>query len=106
MKGSNSLLFNGSYIDALIIHWTKLWIDVILHTQKKNKPRNLNNIFLFEVYQIPHMGKYFHVDHARRTCTLQRIQTWQRNGKGMQNHVISKKQHKVTQTKKNEGLLC
>ena len=24
--------------------------------------------FSFELYQIPHMGKYFHVDCARTTC--------------------------------------
>ena len=26
--------------------------------------------FSFELYQIPHMGKYFHVDRARRTCIM------------------------------------
>ena len=47
------------------MHWTKLfWIDVILH---KNKRRQGTSIifFSFEVYQIPHMGKF---DCARRTC--------------------------------------
>ena len=47
------------------MHWTKLfWIDVILH---KNKRRQGTSIifFSFEVYQIPHIGKF---DCARRTC--------------------------------------
>ena len=46
-------MFTGSFINALIVHWTKLfWIDVYI-IQKQNKLRNL--------------GKYFLVDQARRT---------------------------------------
>ena len=52
-------MFNGSYIDALIVHWTKLfWIDVIL-IQKYNKPRNLNYIFLFWSLSNSTHGKIF-----------------------------------------------
>ena len=66
----NCLLFtSGSFIDALIEHWTKLqfWIDVILYKNKTSQGTSII-FFSFEVDQIPHMGKYFHVDHARRTC--------------------------------------
>ena len=36
----------------------------------KNKTSQGTSIlfFSFELYQIPHMGKYFHVDRTRRTC--------------------------------------
>ena len=62
------LSFTGSFIDAIIAHWTKLfWIDVILYKNKTSQGTSII-FFSFEVYQIPHMGKYFHVDHARRTC--------------------------------------
>ena len=66
----NCLLFtSGSFIDALIEHWTKLqfWIDVILYKNKTSQGTSII-FFSFEVDQIPRMGKYFHVDHARRTC--------------------------------------
>ena len=55
-------------MNALIVHWTKLfWIDVILYKNKTSQGTSIT-FFSFEVYQIPHMGKYFHVDHARSTC--------------------------------------
>ena len=61
-------MFTGSFIDALIVHWTKLfWIDVILYKNKTSQGTSII-FFSFEVDQIPRMGKYFHVDHARRTC--------------------------------------
>ena len=53
----------------LLVHTrTKLfWIDVILYKNKTSQGTSII-FFSFEVDQIPHMGKYFHVDHARRTC--------------------------------------
>ena len=49
-------------------------------------------IFLpFELYQIPHMGKYFHVDQARRTCITAYPNMVTKSQMYMENHVISKK---------------
>ena len=49
----------------LIVHWTKLfWIDVILYKNKTSQGTSII-FFSFEVYQIPHIGKF---DCARRTC--------------------------------------
>ena len=63
-------MFTGCFIDALKVYWTKLfWIDVILNKNKTSQGTSII-FFSFEVYQIPHMGKYFHVDHARRTCIM------------------------------------
>ena len=53
---------------TLIVNWTKLfWIDVILYKNKTSQGTSII-FFSFEVYQIPHVGKYFPVDHAGRTC--------------------------------------
>ena len=55
-------------MNALIVHWTKLfWIDVIFYKNKTSQGTSII-FFSFELYEIPHMGKYFYVDHASRTC--------------------------------------
>ena len=46
-------------------HWTKLFLIGIL-LYKAKEPQLY--FFCSELYQIPHMRKYIHVDHARRTC--------------------------------------
>ena len=51
-----------------LVHWTKLfWTDVISYKNKTSQGTSII-FFRFEFFQIPHMGKYFRVDHARRTC--------------------------------------
>ena len=57
-------MFTGSFIDALIVHWAKLfWIDVTLYKNITSQGTSII-FFSFELYQIPHMGKF---DCARRT---------------------------------------
>ena len=47
------------------MHWTKLfWIDVTLYKNITSQGTSII-FFSFEVYQIPHIGKF---DCARRTC--------------------------------------
>ena len=83
-------MFTGSFIDAFIVHWTKLfWIDVII--QKQNKPRNLNIIFSLLKFIKFYTWENIFMLIAQGGLALQRIQTWSRNHKRMQNHVISKK---------------
>ena len=49
-------------------HWKKLFlIDILLYKVKQAKEPQLY-FFCSELYQIPHMRKYIHVYHARRTC--------------------------------------
>ena len=93
-------MFTGSFIDALTVHWTKLfWIDVILYKNKTSQRTSI--IFVsFELYQIPHMGKYFHFDHARRTCITAYPNMVKKSQRYLQNHVISKEKNEL----KNEGL--
>ena len=55
----------------------------------------------FEVYQIPHMGKYFHVDHARRTC----ITAYPNMVTKPQRYAKSRDLQEKNESK-NEGLLC
>ena len=55
----------------------------------------------FEVYQIPHMGKYFHVDHTRRTC----ITAYPNMVTKPQRYAKSRDLQEKNESK-NEGLLC
>ena len=74
-------------------HWTKLFlIDILLYKNKTS--HGTLNIYFFcsELYQIPHMRKYIHVDH-KGGLALQCNQSWWRNHKGTQNHVICRKTH-------------
>ena len=49
-------------------HWTTLFlIDILLHKNKTSQGTSIIYFFCSELYQIPHMRKYIHVDHARRT---------------------------------------
>ena len=85
-------MFTGSFIDALIVHWTKLfWIDIILYKNKTSHKGTSIIFFSLELHQIPHMGKYFHVDHARGTCIIAYPNMVMKSQRYMQNHVISKK---------------
>ena len=54
-------------------HWTKLFlIDILLYKVKQAKEPQLY-FFCSELYQIPHMRKYIHVDHARRTSSVTKV---------------------------------
>ena len=50
-----------STLDKTVLNWC-------YYTKIKQAKEPQYYIFPFELYQIPHMGKYSHVDHARRTC--------------------------------------
>ena len=48
-------------------HWTTLSWLTFYHTKIKQAKEPQLYFFCSELYQIPHMRKYIHVDHARRT---------------------------------------
>ena len=46
----------------------KIVLDDILYKNKTSQGASNYIFFCSELYQIPHMRKHIHVDHARRTC--------------------------------------
>ena len=92
-------MFTESFTDALIEHWTKLFcIDYYTKIKQAKEPQLYFSLLNFIKF---HMWENIFMLIMQGGLALQHIQTWQRNHKGMQNHVVSKNKNEL----KNEGLL-
>ena len=86
-------MFTGSFIDVLIVHWTKLFrIDVIYYYTKIKQAKETQLYFsLLNFIKFNTWENIFNVDRARSTYITAYPNMVTKSQRYMQNHVISKK---------------